>query len=153
MKNKLRIRAKSLDLDLAGESEYILRAYDAIQPVLMERFRESVDAVLDGATPEQHVKTIRMHGAVDPSKFPEQEQDEAVQHLNVVVCNEVYNKIYLMERVVVRSSIFGRVLDVDQIARVFVNQSQSPRFEEHFQLGKVLWRELTAAGRRAVKKA
>lgn len=149
--NKLRIRAKSLDLDLAGEPEYILRAYDAIQPVLMERFEESVDAVLETPGDAARAKTMRMHAPVDPSTAATQ-PDEGVEHLNVVVCNEVYNKIYLMERSAVQASIFGRAIDTEQVARVFVNRSQSALFEEHFHFGKVLWRELTTAGRRAVKK-
>lgn len=152
MTNKLRIRAKSLNLDLAGEPEYILRAYDAIHPVLVERFEESVDWVLDdhdGPEAPSKFRTIRMHAVDEDAADAER---AGAQHLNVVVCNEVYNKIYLVERADLHASIFSRVVDMDRVNRIFVNRSQGERFEGFIKFGKVLWRELTAAGKAAVKK-
>lgn len=147
MKNKLRIRAKSLNLDLAGEADYVLRAYDAIHPVLLERFEESVEGVLDG--PDQQVpdgSTMRMHAAT-----PSEAAVASPSHLNVVICNEVYHKIHLVERERVDSSIFARSFDFENVTRVYINRSQRDAFRTVFPQGKVLWRELTAAGKAVVK--
>ena len=161
MTNKLRIRAKSLNLDLVGEAEYSLRAYDAIHPVLVERFEESVQGVLDDPTefrsePASETvrrpsmsKTIPMHKPVDPQSLSE--GSGGSHHINVVVCNEVYNKIYLVDREEIRISLFDKVLDLDRVNRIYINRSQRERFRGFFKFGKVLWRELTSAGKAVVK--
>jgi hypothetical protein len=153
MKNRLSIRAKSLNLDLVGESEYIIRAYDAIHPVLVERFEESVEGVLDETSPRRsEMDTMPMHRVVEsPTRDPLPEA-AGPNHVNVVVCNEVYNKIYLVSRDELSSTVFGNALDMDAVRRVFVNRSQRDQFQGFFKFGKVLWRELTAAGKEAVQK-
>lgn len=152
MTNRLRIRAKSLNLDLVGEAEYITRAYDAIHTLLLERFQESVEGVLEedvDAPPARDpmAETIPMHQAVDPKML----QTGRPQHINVVVCNEVYNKIYLVDRDELSSTIFSRVLHLPAVNRIYINRSQREGFREFFKFGKVLWRELTAAGKAVVK--
>ena len=152
MTNRLRIRAKSLNLDLVGEAEYIMRAYDAIHPVLVERFEESIEGVLeqtDEAPPSDPLaQTIPMHRAVDPTKL---RSGELPQHINVVICNEVYNKIYLVDRNDIRTTAFRRIVDFDAVHRIYVNRAQREQFRGLFELGKVLWRELTSAGKAVVK--
>ncbi len=153
MTNRLRIRAKSLNLDLVGEAQYIMRAYDAIHPVLVERFEESVEGVLeDSAGPptprDPMAETIPMHKAIDPAMVR-----RPPQHINVVVCNEVYNKIYLVDRDEIVATPFHRILELGAVNRIYINRSQRERFRDFFKFGKVLWRELTAAGRAVVKGA
>lgn len=150
MANKLRIRAKSLNLDLSGEPEYILRAYDAIRPVLVERFVESVDLVLDDAASSVPTgrRTLEMHAPVAAREAPTRRE-----HINVVVCNEVYNKIHLADRDELSESPFGQVIEMGEVRRIFLNRSQAARFREFFKFGKVLWRELTVAGKAVVKRA
>jgi hypothetical protein len=161
MTNKLSIRAKSLNLDLVGEPEYILRAYDAIHPVLVERFEESVEGVLDEADDlrSSQVKTMPLHRVSEPERAEEEPEPAprapepaGPHHINVVVCNEVYNKIYLVERSELKSSVFSRAIDLDAVHRIYVNRAQRERFQSFFEFGKVLWRELTTAGKAAVKK-
>lgn len=155
MTNRLRIRAKSLNLDLVGEAEYILRAYDAIHPVLVERFEESVEGVLEEIDDEElpsgrspMAQTIPMHKPVDPKML---EAGLGLPHINVVVCNEVYNKIYLVDREEVRATAFDRVLNLASVNRIYINRSQRDQFRGFFRFGKVLWRELTSAGKAVVK--
>ena len=159
--NRLRIRANALNLDLVGETEYIVRAYDAIQSLLIERFRESIEDVLDDEPPgfaeppkprDPLAQTIPMHKAVDPKKLPTAD-DPGPQHVNVVVCNEVYNKIYLVDRDQLEAVPITRVLNLAVVDRVYINRSQRDRFFELVKPGKVLWRELTSAGRAVVKGA
>lgn len=150
MANKLRIRAKSLNLDLSGEPEYILRAYDAIRPVLLERFVESVDRVLEESSAEAPTsrRTLEMHAPAAA-----RETSRRREHINVVVCNAVYNKIHLADREELSESPFGQVIEMDEVRRIFLNRSQAGRFREFFRFGKVLWRELTVAGKAVVKRA
>ncbi len=156
MKNKLHIRAKSLELDLAGETDFVFRAYDAIKPVLMERFVESIDLTLAAVDPEIPSKrsvrsTAQLHGVRTGEKATDAAPQEQASHFNLVVCNRVYNKVYLVDREVLADGIFGESLDERQVTRVFINRSQVDQFEEHLPSGKVLWRELTTEGKRAVK--
>ena len=136
-RNRLKIHAKSLDLDFEGEAEYVTRAYEAVRTVLMERFQDSL---------ELNVDDILATGQypVAPSKSRE--------HVNIVVCNDVYNKIYLLSRDEISDTAFAKFIDMNQINRVYINRAQQDSFEKYFDFGKVLWRELTAAGKAAVSK-
>lgn len=165
--NHLKIRARSLDLDLVGEAEYIVQAYDAIRGVLIERYRASIEGATVGAHAEERADAGRRESAARISRStmrldevsPHETTDglpsqvhAGPQHVNVVMCNEVYNKICLVERDDMRRSIFDRALALDHVHRIYINRSQQERFQGHFNLGKVLWRELTSAGKAAVKR-
>lgn len=148
MTNRLRIRAKSLELDLSGDADYVLRAYDAVHTVLLERFAESVEGVLSDPLPdgaEATSRTIPMHKPYEPTVTSEP------QHINVVVCNEVYNKIYLVEEEAIRSTPLARAVDFSNVHRLYINRAQRDDFAPFVDAGKVLWRELTTAGRAVVK--
>lgn len=144
-KNHLRIRAAHLDLDLKGEPEYVERAYLAIRPVLLERYRESL------MVPTAIRETNENPAIAVTQKLPSVEEPEP-RVVNLVLCNEVYNKIHVIERDGFEQSLLSRVLKFDGIRRIYINRSQETDFESNFTFGKVLWRELTSAGREAVKK-
>lgn len=149
-KNSLKIRAKDLHLDLEGEYEYVERAYDAIRPVLMERFRASLEIELGGGPTTSEIRSRKTLPLNRVTKGAEADPDLA-QHINVVICNEVYNKIHLAHANDLEQSHFSRVLDFEHVRRVYMNRSQSDRFEKFVPVGKTLWRELTSAGKAAVK--
>ena len=152
-KNALKIRAKDLKLDLEGEFEYIERAYEAIRPVLMERFRESLEVELafEGESPSKD--SIRSRETLPLHSVPKGDFDPDLnKHVNVVICNEVYNKIHLANSEDLAASPFSRVLEFTNVRRIYLNRSQAEHFEKFIPVGKTLWRELTTAGRAAVKR-
>lgn len=144
-RNHLKIHAAHLDLDLRGEAEYVERAYAAIRPVLMERYRESLLA--PGAIRE----TSELESIPRPAKAVKRAEPEP-KIVNVVMCGEVYNKVFISERDRFDEGLLGRALSFDGLRRIYVNRSQESSFSKDFKFEKVLWRELTAAGRQAVKK-
>lgn len=145
-KNHLRISAKHLDLDLRGETEYVERAYNAIRSVLLDHYRDSLlepnatrdTSELPTITPEQARKSFQ--------------SDPEARVVNLVLCNEVYNKVYLVESDEFDKGVLGPTFKFEEIRRIYVNQSQQTAFNASFKFGKVLWRELTAAGRNAVRQ-
>lgn len=145
-KNHLRISAKHLDLDLRGETEYVERAYNAIRSVLLDHYRDSLlepnatrdTSELPTITPEQARKSFQ--------------SDPEARVVNLVLCNEVYNKVYLVESDEFDKGVLGPTFKFEEIRRIYVNQSQQTAFNTSFKFGKVLWRELTAAGRNAVRQ-
>lgn len=146
--NRLQIRAKHLNLDLAGETEYVERAYSAIREVLMDRFRASLEhAVVEEVAPV----AAEVPKTAGPVEGAVPEIRDSGGRINLVLCNDVYNKIFVIDNEGIDASMFGSVIDTSQIRRIYLNRSQQDRFEEFFQFGKVLWRELTSAGRAAVK--
>ena len=163
MANRIKIHAKSLNLDLEGETEFIVEAYEAISGLLRERFKESVDVVLQSPTMQLDAipppprdplaQTFPMHRAVTPEDVAQAVAEAAgpPPHAHVVVCNEVYNKIYLVDREDLTRTPLDRAFDLDRIDRIYLNRSQRETFGEFVKHGKVLWRELTAAGRAVVK--
>ncbi len=151
-KNALKIRAKDLHFDLEGEFEYIERAYEAVRPVLMERFRESLEIEL-GGTRVPSESSIQSRETLPLHSVPKGDaESEFAKHINVVICNEVYNKIHLAKADDLEESPFSRVLNFDHVRRIYVNRSQATDFEKLIPVGKTLWRELTSAGRAAVKR-
>lgn len=148
--NVLRIKAHALDLELKGDPEYIEMAYRAVRSVLMERFRESLEdnearanAPVERATEELPVITqeeLRQHRAAEP------------KNVHLALCDEVYNKVYLVDGKTGISGALGKVLVTDHISRIYINRSQQEHFTTMLKFERVLWRELTSAGRDVVRK-
>jgi len=143
-RNKLKIRAVDLDLELSGEPAYVEEAYDALRPILMERFRASVQK-----------RAARQKTPVEPDAEeplqPGFARPASSEHVNVVLTNEVYNKLYLVELDELSDAPITRAIDLRGVGRIYINRSQKENFGHFFKVGRVLWRELTAAGKAAVK--
>lgn len=144
--NKLKIRAIDLDLELSGEPAYVEQAYEALRPVLMERFRASVDArptssenQSSGPSDQEGADEWPLAGSV------------TAEHVNVVMTSEVYNKVYLVEVEELGDAPITNAIDLANVSRIYINRSQKEQFDHFFKVGKVLWRELTSAGKAAVK--
>lgn len=145
-KNHLRISAKHLDLDLRGETEYVERAYDAIRSVLLEHYRDSL------LEPNATRETSELPAISQEQARKSFQSDPEARVVNLVLCNEVYNKIYLVESDEFDHGVLGKAFRFEEVRRIHVNQSQQAGFKPTFKFGKVLWRELTAAGRNAVRQ-
>lgn len=167
MINKLRIRAEALKLDLTGDTTYIAQAYDALQPLLMERFRQSIkstdppNVLLDEDTSPMRT-TMQLHNPAPPDATTKPDitvktgpaaASDDVNHVKVAISNDVYRKIYLIGADTLERSVLAKAFDLTKIHRIHVNRSQQDRFAELLGGGKLLWRELTEKGRAAVKKA
>lgn len=149
-KNVLRIKAHALDLELKGEPEYIEEAYRAIREVLMDRFRESLDARsdVDAIEPERPTEDLPV---ITPEQLREHKRSEP-RHLHLVMCDEVYNKVYLINGEDGIPEGLRKVLDIENISRIYMNRRDQEDFAEFLTFDRVLWRELTSAGRDAVRK-
>lgn len=145
-KNFLKIKAQSLDLELKGEPEYVELAYRALRDVLMERFKESLE-VRGEETLERGTEDL-------PVVTPQQARERLNRpgHAHLVLCNDVYHKVFLIEGPSDVKGALGKVLKLEHIGRIYINRSQQDSFMSTFGFGRVLWRELTAAGRDAVRK-
>ena len=132
MKNKLDIEANGFSVSLEGDGDYVEQAYEAIRSLLRTRY----------------VKTFHTARPTSPTLTA---LDSERTHITAVVCNEVYLKVYLAEVEMLERSAFARTIDLQGINRIYINRSQQDAFENTFEFGKVLWRELTEKGRSAIK--
>lgn len=150
--NRLKIRAKSLNLELTGDAEYIADAYEAIREVLMQRFRAALrndDAETTATNHHLHKRrntkplytqpSVQTHLGVRPAI--------ADANLRLIVCDDLYHKVSALSRPDFQASIFSRSLDIQQVEHVYIDAADADLLSQHLDVGKTLWRELTAAGR------
>jgi hypothetical protein len=171
-KNRLKIRAHALDLELTGDTAYIEDAYMAMRQVIMERFQNTLatpepapasasssEPDVPGTTkplaPRDRQDTNPMYKAVarklaENQKVPENTTEAADTPLHTVICGDVYFNVSIVSRGQFDKSIFGRVLTSRLIERVYVNEVDQGLLSEHLTIGKVLWRELTPAGQSVI---
>ena len=74
-----------------------------------------------------------------------------MSHVSLALHSDLYIKICVLERSEFESSILQNMLHFDQINRIYIPHHQKQNFSAHFSIGKVLWRELTSKGRKAVR--
>ena len=139
MANSLKITTGDTEFSLEGDVEYVERAYAAVRELMLERFVEAIHA-----QPEEPPKLRQT--------MPMAQVMEDHPHMSVITCNEVYHKIHLVDREVLENSDFSRAIEFKGVARVYINRDQQDHFREYFPFGKVLWRELTSAGRNAIRQ-
>ena len=167
-RNRLKIEASSLKLEFTGDRDNIERGYEMTRELLINCFLEQLageraqaagmgDAPAAEPIDEDRDKTKLMHAVKGPIKIegrhwsPPEDPDEKI-HMSLVLSSEMYNKICVLERESFDDSFLGKVFDFEKMGRLYVRNSQKRRFDAKFTIGKVLWRELTPKGRRAVRK-
>ncbi len=158
-KNHLKIEASALRLEFHGETENIVEGYQMTRELLIKCFEEQLLASYErenasepSPSPNRDI-THLLHGRrqhATPPPLPPVEVEAT--HLSIVLSSEFYNKVCVLDRTEFESSIFHAVLDFEHISRLHIRHDQAPFYQDHFRIGKVLWRELTKAGRVAVRK-
>ncbi|MGM0555884.1 MAG: hypothetical protein ACQEVA_05870 [Myxococcota bacterium] len=146
--NKLKINTDSLDLELDGDRDYIERAYLSMRRVLTEQFLETMRA-----NPQDGRDTVELDAQsrepLDQGPLPG-EPGEDERFINVVVSEDIYNKLYMLEEERLQKSILGRFLSLNGIKRIYLDENVERLFRQGIDLGDTLWRELTNAGKAAI---
>jgi hypothetical protein len=146
--NTLKITTDGLDLELDGDRDYIERAYLSMRRVLTEQFFETMRN-----NPQAGRETVEMQAAsrdaIDEGPIPGAAGSDE-RFINVVVSEEVYNKLYMLEEERLQKSILGRLLSLEGIKRIYLDENVERLFREGIDLGDTLWRELTNAGKAAI---
>ncbi len=166
--NKLKIEAESLDLELSGDADYVVRAYEAIREVLIERFEATLakgEASRSGSGKSGPVRagmmepcpdtTSPLHRVESASKNPLVQHVKAGReltrfHLQFVVCTELYYRVAALTRNEFEESIFGDVINSEHISKLYVDESAAECLRDRIEFGSTLWRELTKAGKLAI---
>jgi predicted amidohydrolase len=73
--------------------------------------------------------------------------------IGVVICEDIYNKMYLLDEQLFRKSFLNKILRGTSVRRIYVDASLEPQLRDNVRLGSTLWRELTAAGKVAVGRS
>ncbi len=153
MTNRLKIDAVQVKIEFTGPHEDIRRGYEMTRELLVHHFEERLREVeaerrrdpdateLLHLTPEQ-----RSGGAWSPPEHFE------AMHVSISLSSGFYNKVCILERDEFEASVFQNVFLFDRLNRLFIRHEQGDVFGAYFTIGKVLWRELTANGRAAVRK-
>jgi hypothetical protein len=146
--NRLKIKADSLDLELTGDAEYVREAYEAIRAVVVQRFEQTLRAS-DQAVPmrpRDKRKTTQPLYRIDGVS----RHMKGDTHLRLVVCNDLYHKVALLTRKDFSRSVFGSILDPEGLESVFIDEGDVEELAGEIEVGKTLWRELTATGKKMV---
>jgi hypothetical protein len=150
--NKLTLDAKGLNLELEGEASEVKRAYRALRPQLIEQFydtmlsgqRKRSDGTLDLEAVDQTVEQSR-------EEFLDEARDD--QFLSVIVCEDIYRKMYLLDEKGFRDSFLSLSLRGEPLSRIYVSAECELKLRDNVELGSTLWRELTRAGKVAVGRS
>lgn len=158
--NRLKIQAQNLDLELTGDAAYVGEAYEAIRDVIVTRFEQTLRQAQrgegEGSAQEGGKGTSgggrrRITRPLYRIDGVSKQISPGPTRLRLVVCNDLYHKVAVLRREELEASVFGEVLDSTKLESVFINEAEVPVLERELPVGKTLWRELTATGRRMVK--
>ncbi len=177
-KNRLQIKAGTLDLELNGDADYIRDAYSAMRSVVLARFQEALEADANGAsTPPRRSEPPALPDDVPPPqnkpkptvfrpdsnttnplfrldavKQQVEAGKELVQvQLQMIVCTSLYRRVAALSRRDFQRSLFGNTIDADALATVYLNEGAADRLANQMAFGNTLWRELTKAGKAIVQ--
>ena len=164
-RNRLKIEASSLKLEFTGDRDNIERGYEMTRELLISCFLEQLSEqaaqpvmIEETSRPDiQRDQTKLMHSYNHPARqdgkhwSPPEDPDEKI-HLSLVLSSDMYNKVCVLDRAEFDRSMLNSVFKFEGLGRLYVRNNQKGSFERHFTIGKVLWRELTDKGRKAVRK-
>lgn len=159
--NTLKIEADSLDLELSGDADYVIKAYEGIRRVAMEQFEQTLAArektsSSDTSQPEPQKnkapsKGTNPHFPIDGLRQQVAAGRELVElHLQFVVCTEMYRRVAALSRDDFRDSIFGAIIDPESLSKLYLTEDAAILLEDQIEFDKTLWRELTKAGHEVV---
>lgn len=157
MTNRLKIDADRLKLEFTGDAQEIRSGYEMTRELLIHHFQEQLMRVEEEAArraaPPSPVPgaTQQMHLPVQEGRAWEPERGQGVMHVSMVLSSSFYNKICVLEREEYRKSFLEELFVFERLGRLYVRHNQAEFFQQRFKVGKVLWRELTADGRAAVR--
>lgn len=132
----LKVKTEDVEFAVSGDPAFVESAYDAVQNLILERFVDATNAP-----------------NIELAEETEVEEIDELCHINLTVCNEVYGKVYLVRCEELQTLLFGNTIDFEGIQRIYIDRDLQPEVEKKITLGKVLWRELTTAGRAAIRNA
>ncbi len=150
--NKISIRTHGLDLDLEGDAAEVRRAYRSLRSQLIEQFYQTM---LERRGPNDRTLELPTIGESaslgEPTVVDEEDSDE--NFINLVICEDIYNKMYLLDEQRFRESFLSKILQGRELRRIYVDARVEEVLRDRVDVGSTLWRELTAAGKAAVGRS
>ncbi len=147
LENTLVIRTRGLDVELDGDAAAVRRAYRALRAQLVEHYFDTMAA----QRPASRAPAPPVRGLGEASR---PRDDSAEEHfINLVVCEDIYHKMYLVDEFRFAKGFLSRALRGSELRRIYVHADVEDRVRERLDVGKTLWRELTAAGKAAVGRS
>ena len=148
--NKLSIRTNGLDLDLEGEAGEVRRAYRSLRSQLIEQFYQTV---LDSRGPNDRTLELPVLEETAGEDTVVEDDSDDENFINLVICEDIYNKMYLLDEQRFKRSFLNKVLRGRKVRRIYVDASLEDGVRELVDVGSTLWRELTAEGKAAVGRS
>ena len=143
MDNHLSVKTSTVQFSVSGDTEFIEQSYEAVRTLILERFVDATK-VARQTQPSPPMNTD-VNLAADFS--------EEVTHISFIACNDIYRKVYFVTPAELSETPFGQSIDFVGVQNIYFDRELQPEFEKHITLGKALWRELTTAGRTAIRNA
>lgn len=165
--NKLTIRTQALSLELEGSSTEVRRAYGTLRTQLIEQFYQTMlgqkkldQNKLPKRGPADRTLELETVDAVaekpledEAPKDSQPVENPAENFVGLVICEDIYNKMYLLDEERFRQSFLSKVLDGEKLRRIYVNAASEAQLRDSVDMGNTLWRELTSAGKVAVARS
>jgi|GEM_PF-4789624 len=156
--NKLSIQCAGLSIELQGSAGEVGRAYRALRTQLTEAFYRTINVERG---PDDRTLQLRAEDLVEtgsPNPAPVDSAPVSVQtplsdnFFNMVVCEEMHRKVYLIDDIRFERSFLGKALEIEPISRVYIDSKIEHRVRASLDMGSTLWRQITPAGKAAMFK-
>jgi hypothetical protein len=140
-KNVVRIDTSAFQVELSGDETYVVEAYEALRPILLKSYR----ALLH--TPRRVTEKMAAVGAPVASLVSVERT-----HFFAIWFSSIYHKVLMVSIKDMDTCPLASQLDFAKISRLYVDREHREGIPD-FPQGKVLWRELTEAGKSAMRGA
>ncbi|MFW5965898.1 MAG: hypothetical protein ACOCV2_00200 [Persicimonas sp.] len=151
--NQLTLQVGELRLHLEGPASRLGQVYAAVRPQLLTLLHEAMseaDAVIAEDAPFVEGETTQLLDNPAPDATPRRPRNSN-QFVEVVICEEIYHQMCLLDKARFEESWLDRLFDREQINRLYVDAASEADFRRVVELGDTLWRELTTAGQSTVE--
>jgi hypothetical protein len=132
----LRLRSDNVKVEFEGEADFVRSCYELIRPKLLEHLTRGLPSTPAAPSSDDENAVVK---PVPTRRTP--------AYVWVLRCNELYYKVSVVERNLLRQSLLGRYLHPGRLARIIVQSDQAEQLHFLVPAGKTLWSELTPAGR------
>lgn len=151
--NQLTVQVGELRLHLEGPASRLGQVYAAVRPQLLTLLHEAMseaDALSSEDDAFAEIDAAPVGDAAAPDATPRRPRDSS-QFVEVVICEEIYHQMCLLDKARFEESWLDRLFDREQINRLYVDAASEAKFRRVVELGDTLWRELTTAGQSTVE--
>lgn len=140
------IRTEKFKLELEGTADFVRASYRAVRDQVLSHLEDTLEPLTQTpAAQTDHQRT--------PHKVPEPPAESSSnEYVWAYRCGRLYNKVHVIQRTALVDNGLARLINPWRLARIYFETEDTNAFAKLLPVGKTLWSELTALGRRRLRQ-